>query len=143
MEFDHFLFAQNALYEQVLRELGAGQKQSHWMWFIFPQLRGLGFSAISRQFALDSVDAAGRYLGHEVLGSRLRECTQRVLNIKNRTAEQIFGYPDWMKFRSSMTLFSLGSAPETVFQRAIDEYFAGVPDSRTLELLGLGGGVGG
>ena len=97
MEFDHFLSAQNPVYEQVLRELAAGRKQSHWMWFIFPQLKGLGFSATSQRFALDSVDAATRYLQHNVLGPRLRECTQLVLNVRNKTAEEIFGYRDWMK----------------------------------------------
>lgn len=142
-EFDHFLLAQNAVYAQVLRELAAGQKQSHWMWFIFPQLKGLGFSAAAHQFALDSVAAAGRYLDHPVLGSRLRECAQLVLNVRHRTAEEIFGYPDWMKFRSSMTLFALCSPPETLFQSALDAYFAGVRDSMTLKLSGLEGGVGG
>jgi len=136
MEFDHFLIAQNAVYKQVLRELEHGQKQSHWMWFIFPQLRGLGFSATSQQFALDSLEAAGRYLRHEVLGSRLRECAQLVLAIENRTIDQIFGDPDWMKYRSSMTLFCLCSQTDTLFQRALDKYFAGVGDSRTLNLLG-------
>jgi uncharacterized protein (DUF1810 family) len=138
MEFDHFLIAQKPVYEQVLRELSDGQKQSHWMWFIFPQLKGLGFSAISAQFALDSVDAADRYLQHNVLGPRLRECTQLVLHIDNRTAEEIFGYPDWMKFWSSMTLFSLCTPPETLFYRAIERFFAGARDSKTLELLKRG-----
>ena len=142
-EFDHFLVAQHAVYAQVLRELAAGQKQSHWMWFVFPQLKGLGASATSQLFALDSVAAAGRYLEHPILGSRLRECTQLVLNVRHRSAEEIFGYPDWMKFRSSMTLFSLCAPPESLFQRAIDGYFTGVRDSMTLKLSGLEGGVGG
>jgi uncharacterized protein (DUF1810 family) len=135
MEFDHFLTAQNPVYGQALRELYAGQKQSHWMWFIFPQLKGLGFSAMSHQFALDSVDAADRYLQHKVLGSRLRECTQLVLNNGNRTAEEIFGYPDWMKFWSSMTLFCLCTPPGSLYYRAVDRFFTGVGDSKTLELL--------
>lgn len=139
MEFDHFLSAQNPVYEQVLRELAAGRKQSHWMWFVFPQLKGLGFSAMSQRFALDSVAAATRYLQHNVLGTRLRECTQLVLNNANKTAEEIFGYPDWMKFGSSMTLFSLCTPPEPLFSKAIDKFFAGVRDSQTLGLLKLGG----
>jgi uncharacterized protein (DUF1810 family) len=139
MEFDHFLSAQNPVYDQVLRELAAGRKQSHWMWFIFPQLKGLGFSATSQRFSLDSVDAATRYLQHNVLGPRLRECTQLVLNVRNKTAEEIFGYPDWMKFGSSMTLFSLCTPPEPLFSKTIDKFFAGVRDSQTLELLKLKG----
>lgn len=135
MKFDHFLEAQDAVYETVLRELKEGEKQSHWMWFVFPQLTGLGSSWKSQRFALDSVAAASRYLEHEVLGPRLRECTQLVLDIRGQTAEQIFGWPDWLKFRSCMTLFSLCSVPDSVFQQAIDKYFAGVADSSTLALL--------
>ena len=135
MEFDHFIAEQNAVYAQVLRELGDGRKRSHWMWFVFPQLKGLGVSGMSHRFGLDSVAAAEGYLRHEVLGVRLRECTRLTLGVENRTAEEIFGYPDWMKFRSSMTLFSLCAPPELLFRAALAKYFDGVADSKTLELL--------
>lgn len=135
MEFEHFLKAQANVYDQVLRELADGHKCSHWMWFIFPQLRGLGQSAMSEAYAIDSFDQARRYLEHALLGPRLCQCTQIVLDGRVRTAQDIFGYPDWMKFRSSMTLFSLCSAPDSVFSRAIGRYFGGEADERTLQLL--------
>lgn len=134
MEFDHFASAQAHVYDQALRELAAGQKQSHWMWFVFPQLSGLGSSAMSRQYAITSLAAAGRYLEHDLLGARLIECTQRVLEVQGRTAQEIFGYPDWMKFRSSMTLFSCCSPPGSVFHLAINKFFGGEPDLETLRL---------
>jgi uncharacterized protein (DUF1810 family) len=137
VEFDHFVRAQAPVYEQVLRELAAGCKDSHWMWFIFPQLRGLGYSMTSQRYAIESLGQARRYLEHSLLGPRLRECTELVLHIQGRTAEDIFGDPDWMKFRSSMTLFSLCLPPDSVFARAIDKYFAGKNDGRTLKLLGM------
>ena len=139
MEFVHFIVAQAPVYQQVVVELAAGQKTSHWMWFIFPQLRGLGSSQMSEKFALDSLPAATRYLRHQLLGARLRECTQLVLHANNRTAEEIFGSIDCLKFRSSMTLFSLTSPPEGLFDAALDRFFAGKKDPRTLELLRLKG----
>jgi uncharacterized protein (DUF1810 family) len=139
MEFDHFLIAQEPVYEQVLRELTAGRKETHWMWFIFPQLAGLGHSPMSQCFAIDSIEAAARYLKHEVLGHRLRECTQLTLNIRNSTAEMIFGHPDDLKYHSSMTLFALGS-PRSVFDAALTKYFVGLRDPKTLKLLRLPGG---
>ncbi len=140
MEFDHFLQAQAPIYDQVRRELATGRKISHWMWFIFPQLRGLGHSSTAAFYALDSVEEARRYLAHEVLGPRLRECAELAMNIRGSTAEDVFGYPDWLKFRSSMTLFSLASPPGSVFAQALDKYFAGQPDQCTLDLLGIAGG---
>ena len=137
MEFDHFVAAQNPIYDQVLRELAAGRKETHWMWFIFPQLDGLGHSSMAQCFAIDGVEAARRYLKHEVLGPRLRECTQLTLNIRNRTAEQVFGHPDNLKFRSSMTLFALSTPGDIIFDAVIIKYFAGERDAKTLELLGL------
>jgi uncharacterized protein (DUF1810 family) len=137
MKFDHFLKAQETVYGLVVRELARGEKWSHWMWFIFPQLSGLGSSRMSRQFALDSLDAANRYLQHEVLGARLCECTQLVLDVQDRTAVEIFGPVDAMKFRSSMTLFALCSPESSLFHRAIEKYFDGKKDTRTLEMLGL------
>jgi uncharacterized protein (DUF1810 family) len=137
MEFDHFVEAQNRVYDQVVRELTEGQKRSHWMWYVFPQVRGLGFSEISNRYALSSIDEARRYLKHELLGARLRECTQLALDIRNRTAEDIFGPVDAMKFRSSMTLFSLCSPSKSLFDSAIGKYFDGKKDPKTLKLLGL------
>jgi uncharacterized protein (DUF1810 family) len=137
IEFDHFIEAQNRVYDRVVRELTEGQKSSHWMWYIFPQVRGLGFSEISNRYALSSIDEARCYLKHELLGARLRGCTQLVLDIQNRTAEDIFGPVDAMKFRSSMTLFSLCSPSKSLFDSAIEKYFGGKKDPRTIELLGL------
>jgi uncharacterized protein (DUF1810 family) len=137
MDFEHFVAAQDAVYEQVVRELAQGRKTSHWIWFIFPQLRGLGSSEMSQRFAIESVDAAAQYLRHAVLGPRLLECTQLVLGVQDRTAEEIFGSLDCMKFGSSMTLFSLCTPPGSLFGLAIGKYFAGERDRRTLELLGL------
>ena len=132
---DHFVQAQAPVYEQVLRELAGGRKQTHWMWFIFPQLRGLGHSAISERFALDSIDHAERYLDHKLLGPRLLECTRLVLAIPNPDPKAIFGDPDWMKFRSSMTLFSRCPNGPSAFPEAIGRCFSGVPDETTLRLL--------
>ena len=134
-EFDHFVDAQRPLYSQVLRELAAGNKQSHWMWFIFPQRRGLAPSAMSQRYALDSAAAAARYLQHPVLGPRLRECTQLVLDVEGQSAEDIFGMPDCLKFHSSMTLFALSSPADEMFKTALDKYFHGRPDANTVRLL--------
>jgi uncharacterized protein (DUF1810 family) len=135
MNFDHFIAAQDGVYGEVVRELADGDKRSHWMWFIFPQLRGLGYSAMKQKFALGSLDEARRYLEHPMLGARLRECTRLVLATQNRSAEDIFGPVDAMKLRSSMTLFSLASAGDGLFDQVIEKYFAGEKDGRTLELL--------
>jgi len=135
-EFDHFIKAQDPVDGDVVRELADGRKRAHWMWFVFPQLRGLGHSAMAERFALDSVAQAERYLSHEILGPRLVGCTQLVLAIPSPDPQGIFGYPDWMKFRSSMTLFSLCSRGAGPFSAAIDRCFSGVPDERTLQLLG-------
>ncbi|MGN6544234.1 MAG: DUF1810 domain-containing protein [Aureliella sp.] len=134
-EFAHFVEAQQPVYDDVVSELRAGRKRSHWMWFVFPQLLGLAPSAMSRRYALDSTDSAKRYLQHPVLGPRLRECTQLVLDAHDRSAEEIFGYPDDLKFRSSMTLFALAEPADDLFQRALDQYYGGHRDEKTLELL--------
>ena len=136
MDFDHFITAQEPVYAEVVRELAKGEKCSHWMWFIFPQLRGLGYSAMAQKFALGSLDEARRYLVHPVLGARLRECTRLVLTTQNRTAEDIFGPVDAMKLRSSMTLFSLASPGDGLFEGIIEKYYDGEKDGRTIELLG-------
>ena len=109
----------------------AGRKQSHWMWFIFPQIAGLGQSPMSVRFAIASLDEAKAYLAHPVLGARLRECTRLTLDVEGKTARDIFGSIDEMKFRSSMTLFARAAPDENLFQRCIDRYFAGAPDPAT------------
>src|SRR5215470_10987769 len=117
-----FAPAQDPLYARVRAELAAGEKRSHWMWFIFPQLKALGSSATARNFALASLAEARAYLAHPLLGARLRECTQLVNGLKGRSAEEIFGYPDHMKFHSSMTLFALAASSEAdraLFRQAL------------------------
>jgi uncharacterized protein (DUF1810 family) len=129
-----FLDAQEPVYSRVLTELRSGQKQSHWMWFIFPQLAGLGHSAMAQRFAIVSRDEAAAYLGHGVLGSRRGECTKLVNAVEGRTIREILGSPDDAKFRSSMTLFgAVSSDPE--FAAAIAKFYGGEPDQRTLDLL--------
>jgi uncharacterized protein (DUF1810 family) len=115
--------------------MGAGRKQSHWMWFIFPQIAGLGQSPMSIRFAVASLDEAKAYLAHPVLGARLRECAQLALDVEVGTAREIFGSIDGIKFRSSMTLFARAASDEDLFQRCIDKYFAGAPDPATLAKL--------
>lgn len=132
-----FVAAQDDCYAQALAELCAGRKASHWMWFVFPQFDGLGFSAMSRRYAIRSLDEARAYLDHELLGARLLECTAAVNRLEGRSAHAIFGSPDDMKFRSSMTLFELAAGPGSPFAAALDKYFAGGRDPRTLELCDL------
>ena len=141
-----FAPAQDPVYERVRAELAAGEKKSHWMWFIFPQLKGLGSSATARKFALASLDEAREYLAHPLLGARLRECTGLVNAVKDRTAEEIFGYPDHMKFHSSMTLFALaatGEADRRLFGAALARYFGGEEDPLTVRGLTSGAGTSG
>jgi uncharacterized protein (DUF1810 family) len=130
-----FLDAQAPVYERARRELEAGRKESHWMWFIFPQIAGLGQSPMSIRFAIASLDEAKAYLAQPVLGARLRECATLVLDAEGRTARQIFGPIDELKFRSSMTLFARAAPDEELFQRCIDKYFAGGSDPTTLAKL--------
>ncbi len=139
-EFAHFVGAQACAYAQVLRELASGCKYSHWMWFIYPQLHGLGRSWMSERYAIGSLAQARRYLAHDLLGPRLSECTKLVLNVQGRTADDIFGGVDTLKFHSSVTLFSLCAPAKSVFAQAIDKYFAGIPDGNTLRLLDLAPG---
>jgi uncharacterized protein (DUF1810 family) len=129
---ERFVEAQARVYDQVRRELEAGRKESHWMWFIFPQSAGLGQSPMSIRFAIASLDEAKAYLAHPVLGPRLKECARITLNVEGRTAREIFGAVDEMKFRSSMTLFARAAPEEDVFQRCLDKYFAGGLDPATL-----------
>jgi uncharacterized protein (DUF1810 family) len=134
-DLERFVRAQAGIYERVCAELRAGSKRSHWMWFIFPQIAGLGMSEMSVRFAISSLDEARAYLGHPLLGERLRECTEIVNALTNKTAENIFGYPDDMKFCSSMTLFSRAAEKDSLFQRALDKYFSGAMDAETLKRI--------
>jgi uncharacterized protein (DUF1810 family) len=137
-QFDlrRFVEAQTAVYPAVVDELRAGRKRSHWMWFVFPQLRGLGVSPTAQHFGLTSAAEAVAYAAHPLLGVRLRECTDLVLAIENRSAHEIFGSPDDLKLRSSMTLFSVAVPDEQRFAAVLEKYYKGEPDSRTLTLLG-------
>ncbi len=130
-----FVLAQHPVYQQVCAELAAGRKTSHWMWFVFPQLKGLGRSAIAQHFGIASKEEAEAYWHHALLGARLKECTLLVLAVEGRTALQIFGSPDDLKFHSSLTLFAQVAPHELVFQRALARYFDGECDPRTLALL--------
>jgi uncharacterized protein (DUF1810 family) len=137
--FEHFVSAQGSIYPRVVAELRAGEKRSHWMWFIFPQLAGLGHSERAIRYGIADLETARAYLGHPALGSRLRECTALVNQIMDRTAHDIFGSPDDAKFRSSMTLFSR-AAPASdgdLFRAALARYCHGAEDALTLRLLGV------
>ena len=133
--FQHFLDAQAPVYETVPAELRAGRKRTHWIWFIFPQLAGLGSSPRAQRFALHSLEEARAYLAHPILGTRLIECTETLLRQDGRTAEQILGPVDAMKLRSSMTLFAAASEGESIFQGVLRSLFEAVPDPKTLALL--------
>ena len=130
-----FVEAQEGVIDDVLAELRAGQKRTHWMWFIFPQIRGLGHSPIAQQFAISSLQEAQAYLQDPVLGARLRECTQLVNAIEGRSISQIFGFPDDVKFRSCMTLFAHATSDIRIFQDALEKYFNGERDPATVRRL--------
>ncbi len=130
-----FISAQDSVYDRVLEELKSGRKRSHWMWYIFPQVDGLGYSATTKHYAIKSMEEARAYLNHPVLGSRLLECADAVLAIEGRSASDILGYPDDLKLQSSMTLFASVAGPDSVFVRVLDKYFQGEGDVRTLQLL--------
>jgi uncharacterized protein (DUF1810 family) len=134
--FEHFVRAQTPLYLQVLAELRAGQKTGHWMWFVFPQLKALGHSPTAIRYGLDDLAMARAYLRHELLGPRLVECTRTVLAVSGRSAHQILGSPDDLKFRSSMTLFSRADPEQAAFADALARYYDGIEDARTVALLG-------
>lgn len=133
-DLERFLRAQDPVFRDLLGELARGRKQTHWMWFVFPQVAGLGFSAMSQRYAIGSRAEAEAYLAHPVLGPRLIECTRLVLAVDGRTINAILGAPDDSKFRSSMTLFGAVSN-EPVFDEALAKYFAGERDGATLEIL--------
>ena len=134
MSLERFVKAQEGIYPRALAELKAGRKQSHWMWFIFPQIAGLGHSAMAQMYAIASLEEARAYLAHPLLGPRLRECCEAVLAVEGKSAHTIFGSPDDLKFRSSMTLFDLAS-PNDIFRAALDKYFDGEADPLTLQTL--------
>jgi uncharacterized protein (DUF1810 family) len=134
-DLDRFVRAQATTFDAALQELRAGHKRTHWMWFVFPQLRGLGHSETARYFGIDSIAEARAYLVHDVLGPRLVECCQAILDVPGRTAHDIFGSPDDVKLRSSMTLFA-SAAPGSIFETVLDKYFEGSPDSLTIGALG-------
>ena len=134
-DLDRFVQAQEPVLAGVLRELGEGRKRTHWMWFVFPQIAGLGHSAMAQRYAIASPAEARAYLRHPVLGPRLTECTGLVNRVQGRSIHQILGSPDDLKFHSSMTLFALADPGEAAFRQALEKYFDGVPDARTVEAL--------
>jgi uncharacterized protein (DUF1810 family) len=134
-DLQRFVTAQGEVLARVCAELDAGRKRSHWMWFVFPQVAGLGHSATARYYSLRSAGEARAYWNHPVLGPRLKDCTERVLGLRGLGALQIFGDPDCLKFRSCMTLFGEVVPEEPAFTRALEKYYDGEPDHRTLELL--------
>ena len=134
-DLQRFVDAQHGVYDQALAELRAGRKRSHWMWFVFPQIEGLGRSPTAQHYAISGLDEARAYLAHPMLGPRLIECARAVAATTGRTAEEIFGSPDDLKLRSSMTLFARAAPDEAVFQQVLDKYFGGEPDPLTLERL--------
>ena len=130
-QFDHFILAQEPIYDSVLAELQAGKKKSHWMWFIFPQIAGLGRSPLAQQFALASIQQANDYLHHPILGPRLIECARLMLEHTDKTATQILGNPDDVKLQSSMTLFALCNHENDVFSEVLDAFYGGQQCSHT------------
>lgn len=136
-DLNRFVRAQEQDYARALSEIRNGQKRSHWMWYIFPQYDGLGFSSTSKHYAIKSVAEAEAYLSHPVLGPRLRECAQAALRVEDRSATQVFGSPDDLKLRSCATLFAAVSPPGSVFEELLDKHFDGAPDQKTLRLMGI------
>jgi uncharacterized protein (DUF1810 family) len=134
-DLDRFVRAQSSVYDQALAELQRGQKRTHWMWFIFPQIEGLGHSSTSVHYAIKSLEEARAYLQHPLLGPRLIECAEAVLAVEDRSVSDIFGYPDDLKLGSSMTLFALAAGPQSVFARVLEKCFQGKRDERTIQLL--------
>jgi uncharacterized protein (DUF1810 family) len=140
-DLNRFVQAQESDYEQALSELRRGRKRSHWIWYIFPQFDGLGFSSMSKRYAIKSIAEAKAYLSHPVLGPRLIECADAVLGVEGRSALEILGSPDDTKLRSCATLFACASPAGSVFDRLLDKYYQGERDSKTLHLLGGASGV--
>ena len=132
-DLKRFICAQEGVYDRALAELRGGQKRSHWMWYIFPQIEGLGHSPTTRHYSIKSLEEARQYLAHPVLGARLVECTEAVLVVSGQTATDIFGHPDDWKLQSSMTLFEHVAGPHSVFERLLEKYYQGKRDARTLQ----------
>lgn len=130
-----FVAAQAPVYERALAELRAGRKESHWMWFVFPQIEGLGVSVTAQTYAIRSLAEAKAYLAHPLLGARLKDCAAAVLAVNAKSAQAIFGTPDELKFRSSMTLFARAAPDEPLFREALEKYFDGKDDEATLARL--------
>jgi len=133
-----FTSAQQGMYEDILEELRRGRKQTHWMWFVFPQIDGLGSSAMAKRYAIKSLAEARQYLAHPLLGTRLKECSEALLAVEGKSITEVLGYPDDIKLKSSMTLFAGIDQPGSVFARVLEKYFHGERDSRTIELAQLG-----
>lgn len=134
-DLSRFKIAQEDIYHKVLAELKSGRKRTHWIWFIFPQIDGLGYSATTKRYAIKSIEETRAYLKHPVLGARLWECAELVLATEGRSISDIFGYPDDLKLKSSITLFASVAGPGSVFAQVIDKYFHGERDIKTLDLL--------
>ena len=134
---NRFLLAQQNIYTQVLQELRNGKKTTHWMWFIFPQIEGLGNSSTAKYYSIKNITEAKEYLAHPVLGKRLQECANILLNTNNKTVDDIFGYPDNLKLKSCMTLFNFAAPEQKVFSAVLQKYFAGEQDEKTVELIQL------
>ena len=135
-DLNRFVRAQEDDYERALAEITSGQKRTHWMWYIFPQLDGLAFSPTSKRYSIKSVEEARAYLDHPILGPRLLDCAEAVLAVEGRSATEIFGSPDDLKLRSCATLFACVAPPGSVFDRLLGKYYQGARDGKTLELLG-------
>jgi len=135
LKLERFVEAQAPVYDQALKELRAGHKQSHWMWFVFPQIARLGHSVMAQTYAIQSLEEARTYLVHPVLGARLRECSQAVMDVQGKSAHDIFGSPDDLKFRSCLTLFAQVTPDETLFRDLLEKYFGGEADPLTLQKL--------
>jgi uncharacterized protein (DUF1810 family) len=136
-DLNRFLQAQDCVYNQALLEIKSGRKCTHWMWFIFPQIDGLGFSSTARHYSIKSIEEARAYLDHPILGPRLLECAEAAVRVEGRSAQQIFGSPDDLKLRSCATLFARVAPQGSVFDRLLEKYYASARDDRTLELLGV------
>jgi len=134
-DLKRFLDAQESTYSDALAELKAGKKRTHWMWFVFPQVAGLGNSPMAIRYAINRREEAQDYLGHPLLGSRLRECASALLGVQGRTANEIMGFPDDLKLKSSMTLFAALSNADPVFRQVLERYYQGAQDEKTLQIL--------
>jgi uncharacterized protein (DUF1810 family) len=135
---NRFVQSQEEVYPRALAEIKLGRKRSHWMWFIFPQIDGLGYSSTAKFYAIKSKEEATAYLNHPLLGGRLIECAGALMKVEGKSAAEIFGYPDDLKLRSSMTLFASVSEPGSIFSRVLDKFYGSQPDAQTLALLERG-----